>query len=253
MILVVNIGNSSLQFGVFENKNLKCQNSWIINSKTYRSSDEYSILIKNLYCHYGIAWRKIKTIIIGSIIPSLTDFISNSLTSIHHFIPSIVDRYSKSPVKHCSHQLGTDLYANAVAAYELYKKTSLIIDFGTALSLTCVDSNAHLKGIIIAPGVNSALNSLIQNTTNLSVVKLKKPDHVLGLYTDTCIQSGMIYGYISMVEGLIKRVNSELREKCYIIATGGMSHLYGTLIKKIHQVDKLHTLKGLALLEKFSK
>ncbi|WP_103326593.1 type III pantothenate kinase [Bacteroidetes bacterium endosymbiont of Geopemphigus sp.] len=253
MLLVVNIGNSSLRFGVFEDESLECQNSWIINSKTSRSSDEYAILFESLYRRYGIDWKKIKAIVIGSVVPALTDFISNSLTSMHNFTPLVVNRYSESPVRHYSHQLGTDLYANAVAAYKLYNKTSLIVDFGTALSLTCVDSNAQFKGVIIAPGVNSSLGSLIQDTANLSGVELKKPAHVLGLHTEICIQSGMIHGYLSMVEGLIERINSELGEKCHVIATGGMAHLYEPLTKKIHQIDKLHTLKGLALLARFSK
>lgn len=253
MLLVVNIGNSSLRFGIFEGESLECQNSWVVNSKTSRSSDEYMILFESLYHRYGVAWKKIKAIVIGSVVPVLTDFISNSLTSIHHFTPLVVNRYSESPVRHHSYQLGTDLYANAVAAHEFHKKTSLIVDFGTALSLTCVDGNGQFKGVIIAPGVNSSLGSLIQDAANLSGVELKKPACVLGLNTETCIQSGMIYGYLSMVEGLIERVNSELGEKCHVIATGGMAHLYGPLTKKIHQVDRLHTLKGLALLAKFSK
>lgn len=253
MLLVVNIGNSSLRFGIFEQEVLGPQTSWIISSKTLRSADEYAIVLENFYSRYNIAWQKIKGIVIGSVVPALTDLISNSLTSIHRITPLVVNRYSRSAVVHCSHQLGTDLYANAVAAYEIYKRTALIIDFGTALSLTCVTKDAQFKGVIIAPGINSALNSLIQDAANLSSIELKKPEHVLGLHTENCIQSGMIYGYLSMVEGLIKLIDSELKEKSYVIATGGMAHLYGPLTKKIHKVDQLHTLRGLALLSNFFK
>ncbi|WP_185872127.1 type III pantothenate kinase [Blattabacterium cuenoti] len=253
MLLTINIGNSSIRFGLFNNNhyNLKCNRSWIINSTPYRSLDEYILLFRNIYHQYGILSQLIQNIVIGSVVPPLTNIVEQSLYEIHKIKPLIVDRYSSSPIKHYSHQLGSDLYANAIAAYTLYnnnKNTTLVVDFGTALSLTCIDTNGILKGIIIAPGVNSSLTALIGNTAQLSQIELKKPPSILGLYTETCIQSGIIYGYLSMVEGLINRVNEELKTNCFVIATGGLSHIYTPLTKKIHIKDKLHTIKGLKIL-----
>ncbi|WP_185858433.1 type III pantothenate kinase [Blattabacterium cuenoti] len=251
MLLTINIGNSSIRFGLFNNNyNLKCNYSWIINSNPHRSLDEYILLFRNIYQQYGIFSKKIQNIVIGSVVPSLTSIVEESLYEIHKIKPMIVDRYSYSPIKHHSHQLGTDLYSNAIAAYTLYKNknTILVVDFGTALSFTCIDKYGKLKGIIITPGVNSSLTSLIGNTAQLSQIELKKPSSILGQYTETCIQSGMIYGYLSMVEGLINRVNQELKTNCFVIATGGLSHIYTPLTNKIHLKDKLHTIKGLKIL-----
>ncbi|WP_185855964.1 type III pantothenate kinase [Blattabacterium cuenoti] len=253
MLLTINIGNSSLRFGLFNNNsyNLKCNHSWIINSNPHRSLDEYILLFRNIYQQYGILSKLIRKIVIGSVVPPLTNIVKQSLYEIHKIKPVIVDRYSASPIKHFSHQLGTDLYANAIASYTLYKnkKTTLVVDFGTALSLTCTDNKYRkLQGVIIAPGVNSSLTSLIGNTAQLSQIELKKPPSILGQYTETCIQSGIIYGYISMVEGLINRINQELKTNCFVIATGGLSHIYAPLTKKIHIKDKLHTIKGLKIL-----
>ncbi|AGD98042.1 type III pantothenate kinase [Blattabacterium sp. (Blatta orientalis) str. Tarazona] len=249
MLLTINIGNSSLRFGLFNNNyNLKCNCSWIINSNPHRSLDEYILLFRNIYQQYGILSKLIQNIVIGSVVPPLTNIVEQSLYEIHKIKPIVVDRYSASPIKHYSHQLGTDLYANAIAAYTHNKKNTLVVDFGTALSLTCIDKSGTLQGVIIAPGVNSSLSALIGNTAQLSQIELKKPPSILGQYTETCIQSGIIYGYISMVEGLINRINKELKTNCFVIATGGLSHIYTPLTKKIHLKDKLHTIKGLKIL-----
>ncbi|ACY40163.1 pantothenate kinase/putatative Baf family transcriptional activator [Blattabacterium sp. (Blattella germanica) str. Bge] len=253
MLLTINIGNSSIRFGLFHNNNnynLKCNCSWIINSNPHRSLDEYILLFRNIYQQYGIFSQLIQNIVIGSVVPPLTNIVEQSLYEIHKIKPIIVDRDSVSPIKHYSHQLGTDLYANAIAAYTLYnnQNTTLVVDFGTALSLTCIDKYGKLKGVIIAPGVNSSLTALIGNTAQLSQIELKKPPSILGQHTETCIQSGIIYGYLSMVEGLIDKVNKELKTNCFVIATGGLSHIYTPLTKKIHLKDKLHTIKGLKIL-----
>ncbi|AGW85911.1 Type III pantothenate kinase [Blattabacterium sp. (Nauphoeta cinerea)] len=251
MLLTINIGNSSLRFGLFDhNYNLECNCSWIINSHPHRSLDEYILLFRNIYQQYGIFSKFIQNIVIGSVVPPLTNIVEQSLYEIHKIKPIIVDRNSASPIKHYSHQLGTDLYANAIAAYTLYNNQdpTLVVDFGTALSLTCIDKYGNLQGVIIAPGINTSLTALIGNTAQLSQIELKKPPSILGQYTETCIQSGIIYGYLSMVEGLINRVNQELKKNCFVIATGGLSHIYTPLTKKIHIKDKLHTIKGLKIL-----
>ncbi|WP_185861012.1 type III pantothenate kinase [Blattabacterium cuenoti] len=252
MLLTINIGNSSIRFGLFDNNsNLECNCSWIINSNPHKSLDEYILLFRNIYQQYGIIPKLIQNIIIGSVVPPLTNIVEQSLYEIHRIKPIVVDRNSASPIKHDSHQLGTDLYANAIAAYTLYnnnKNTTLVVDFGTALSFTCIDQYGVIQGVIIAPGVNSSLTALIGNTAQLSQIELKKPPSILGQYTETCIQSGIIYGYLSMVEGFINRINQELKTNCFVIATGGLSHIYTPLTKQIHIKDKLHTIKGLKIL-----
>lgn len=250
MLLIVNIGNSNLNFALFKMKDYECKKSWVISNNLLRTLDEYFILFKNIYNQYNIKINYIKDIVIGSVVPYITNIIKKVLYKIHKIIPIIIDRYTPSSIQHSSNELGTDLYANAVASHILYKKTSLVIDFGTALSMTCVDNFGKLKGVVIAPGINISLNALINKTAQLSQIELRKPKNVLCLQSQSCIQSGIIYGYLSMIEGLIDKINNELNTFCFVIATGGLSHIYSPLTKKIHILDKLHTMKGLVILYK---
>lgn len=251
MLLIVNIGNSNLNFALFKIENSECIKSWIISNNLLRTLDEYFILFQSIYKQYNIKISFIQDIVIGSVVPCITNIIKKVLYQIHNIRPIIIDRYTPSSIIHKSHELGTDLYANAVASHYLYnKRTNLVIDFGTALSITCVDKFGLLKGVVIAPGINISLNALINNTAQLSQIELKQPKNVLCLESQSCIQSGIIYGYLSMIEGLINKINYELNTLCFVIATGGLSHIYSPLTKKIHILDKLHTMKGLVVLYK---
>ena len=163
----------------------------------------------------------------------------------------IVDRNTPSPVQPKSKQMGTDIYANLVAAHNLYPgKKKIIIDFGTALTASCIAENGETIGVIIAPGIVTALNSLVGQTAQLPEIELVRPKSVLGLDTVSCMQSGMVYGFLGMVEGFIERINDEVEDDCFVIATGGVSHIYKPLTDKIHVLDRLHTLKGLYFLGK---
>jgi len=246
--IVINIGNTNVRFGFF--KRDKCEVSWIINTKPYRTSDEFFIQILSLYNHYNIKYQDIDRIIIGSVVPQLTNDIRVAMSKIHNKKNSIiVNSRIPSAVKTESKQMGTDIYANLVAANILYPSgKKIILDFGTALTVSCVDENAETLGVIIAPGIVTSLKSLIDQTAQLPEIELKKPKSILGKDTISCMQSGMVYGFLGMVEGFIDRINTELKEECYVIATGGISHVYKPLTEKIHILDKLHTLKGLYFL-----
>lgn len=247
--IVINIGNTNIRFGIFEGEN--CDVSWVINTKPYRSQDELYIQFLNIYQAYKIDLESIEKIIIGSVVPQLTYDISRAIARIHGKKPIIVDRNTASEVEAKSKQMGTDIYANLVAAHHLYpKKKKIIFDFGTALTASCVDENGETLGVIIAPGIITALNSLIKDTAQLPEIELIKPKSVLGLDTVSCMQSGMVYGYLGMVEGFVDRINAEVKDECFVIATGGVSHVYKPLTEKIQVADRLHTLKGLYFLGK---
>lgn len=204
-----------------------------------------------LYQTYKIDPEKIEKIIIGSVVPQLTREISSAIRKIHGIMPVMVDRTTPSEVIAKSKQMGTDIYANLVAAHNMYPdRKKIVVDFGTALTASCVAENGETLGVIIAPGIVTALNSLISQTAQLPEIELKKPKSVLGLDTISCMQSGMVYGFLGMVEGFIDRINDEVKDDCFVIATGGVSHVYKPLTDKIHLADRLHTLKGLYFLGK---
>ena len=247
--IVINVGNTNVRFGLFEDD--QCTTSWIINTKPYRTRDEFFVQFKILYQTYNVDVTKVDKIIIGSVVPQLTHDISSALYKIHGLEAVIVDRKTHSPVHHKSNQMGTDIYANLVAAHFLYPdKKKIILDFGTALTASCIDKNGEVLGVIIAPGIITSLNSLVKQTAQLPEIELTKPKSVLGHDTVSCMTSGMVYGFLGMVEGFIDRINEEVKDNCFVIATGGVSHVYQPLTNKIDVADKLHTLKGLYFLGK---
>ncbi|SEG20217.1 type III pantothenate kinase [Halpernia humi] len=247
--IVINIGNTNIRFGLFNGDN--CEISWVINTKPYRSQDELYIQFLNIYQAYNVNVESIEKVIIGSVVPQLTYDISRAISRIHGEKAIIVDRNTPSEVEAKSKQMGTDIYANLVAAHHLYSnRKKIIFDFGTALTASCVDEKGETLGVIIAPGIITALNSLIHDTAQLPEIELIKPKSVLGLDTVSCMQSGMVYGYLGMVEGFVDRINKEVEDDCFVIATGGVSHVYKPLTEKIQIADRLHTLKGLYFLGK---
>ena len=247
--IVINIGNTNIRFGLFNKEN--CDISWILNTKPYRTSDEMQMQFMMMYQTHKIIAENVDKIIIGSVVPQLTYDISRAIQKIHNKKPIIVDRATPSGVEPKSKQMGTDIYANLVAAHHLYPgKKKIVFDFGTALTASCIDKNGETIGVIIAPGIITALNSLIHGTAQLPEIELVKPKSVLGLDTVSCMQSGMVYGYLGMVEGFVDRINEEVNDDCFVIATGGVSHVYKPLTEKIHIADRLHTLKGLYYLGK---
>ncbi len=247
--IVINIGNTNIRFGLFDNDN--CDLSWVINTKPYKTTDELFVQFLMLYQTYKIDIEKIDKVIIGSVVPQLTKVVSSAIKKIHQRNPIVVDRSTPSGVVPKSRQMGTDIYANLVAAHNLYPgQKKIVLDFGTALTASCIDENGETLGVIIAPGIVTSLNSLIKGTAQLPEIELVKPKSVLGLDTISCMQSGMVYGFLGMVEGFIDRINDEVDDNCFVIATGGVSHVYKPLTDKINIGDRLHTLKGLYFLGK---
>ncbi len=252
MLLVVNIGNTNIRFGVYQGNN--CYNSWVVNTKPFKTPDELLILFRSTYEQYGIPYDEIQQIAVGSVVPQQTQSVKNALSKLHALEPKVVDRNTKSEVKFQSKQIGTDLYANAVAAHYKYPNhTKIVIDFGTALTFLGLHPDGKIEGVVIAPGVITSMNALVQNTAQLPEIEFIKPTKVLGNDTESCMQSGMVYGYLSMLEGVIDRIENELSTECLVIATGGMSHVFTPLTEKVSINDRLHTLSGIKYLFELSE
>lgn len=251
MLLAINIGNSNIRFGVFESQ--ENITSWTIATKNFSNSEQLvTLYLEELNIH-GIPAEAITDIVIGSVVPPLNELMRNTMKLAHQIEPLFVDRSSKAKISHTSKQMGTDLFANAVAAHEFYEGKKIVVDFGTALTFTGIDEKGTTLGVSIAPGVITSLNSLVNATAQLPQITIENPHRILGFDTLTCMQSGMVYGFLSMVEGMIDRINNELKEECFVIATGGMSFTYAPMTDKIHVQDALHTIKGLAILYELNK
>lgn len=247
MRLAVNIGNSNIRFAIASGTEVHF--SWTIHTKPYKTAGEFFLLFENFKKQYQAEIAQIQEIVIGSVVPLQTSVVSKVLENGLSIKPLVVSRETPSVVTHSSNQMGTDLYANAVAAHYLYPRgKKIIIDYGTALTLTAIDAEGKVLGVIIAPGVMTSLNALVGNTAQLTDVEVAKPKSLLGSDTVTCMQSGLLYGYAEMVEGLIRRIKKEAEYDFLVISTGGLGHIYKEHTPSVDVDDKLHTIKGLCVL-----
>ena len=250
MILALNIGNSNVRLGVWSNG--IWIDSFTIATKPTRSAYEYNDIIFSLLESNKIEHQNFKHIFVASVVPQLTQTIQKSLFHRFFIKPVIVDTNSKTPItmngKKPRKELGSDLLANMVAAFQRYKKPSIIIDFGTALTFSVIDEQGEIQGVVISPGIKTALRSLIKNTAQLPEIEIKAPKSVLGNNTVECIQSGLVFGYQSMVEGMIKKIKKERKSDYFVIATGGLCYILRGITDKIHVFDKLHTLEGIRII-----
>lgn len=253
MLLAIDIGNTNIVFGINNNNNWL--QDWRIQTDPLKMADEYKVIFSSLLADGSIHLKDIDEIIISSVVPSLvypfSEMLSNLLpkAKIISLIPEV---YHKLPVKVLNpYQIGSDLVANAVAAYEKYGKLTMIIDFGTALTFTTIGKEAEIRGVAIAPGLNTAVSALAGKTAQLPQIHLTAPPSVLGENTIHAIQSGVIYGFSGLVDAIIERTQKELNEKLTIVTTGGLSHVIAPLTNSIKIIEPKLTLDGLYLINAY--
>lgn len=253
MLLVIDIGNTNIVFGVKNNN--KWLNHWRIKTDSLKTSDEYEVIFRSLLGSEKITYSEIGRIILSSVVPSLMHPFNEMLNGLFKQAEIIVvnpDIYKFMPIKILNpYQIGTDLVANAVAAHEKYENMTMIIDFGTALTFTTIGAASEIKGVAIVPGLGTAVNALAGKTAQLPQIHLTAPPSVLGENTIHAIQSGIVLGYTGLVDSIIERTEKELNGTLTVVATGGLSHVIAPLTKKIDKIERMLTLDGLALMSDF--
>jgi type III pantothenate kinase len=247
MLLAIDIGNTNIVFGV--NNNGEWLNNWRIQTDPLKMADEYRVIFSSLLTDGNICTTDINQIIISSVVPSLvypfTEMLSKLLPAGNIILvgPEI---YNKLSIKVLNpYQIGSDLVANAVAAYEKFGKLTTIIDFGTALTFTTIGKDAEIRGVAIAPGLHTAVSALAGKTAQLPQIHLTPPPSVLGENTVHAIQSGVIFGFSGLVDSIIERTQNELNEKLTVVATGGLSAVIAPLTKSVKIIEPMLTLNGL--------
>jgi type III pantothenate kinase len=190
-------------------------------------------------------------IIISSVVPQLNtilaEFWSNLIECDHIFIGP--KYYDQLPIVTSNpHSIGTDLIANAMAAHCQNKADCIVVDFGTALTFTVVEASGNIHGVNIAPGLKTAIKALVGNTAQLPEVPLELPTSVIGKNTVHAIQAGVLWGYVSMVEGMLDRIQNEMGRKFKVVATGGLSSILTPLHERFDEVNRNLTLEGLRLI-----
>lgn len=248
MLLTVDIGNTNIVFGVFHGEVL--YTSFRLSTRTNATQDEYACLIVNLLEMSGLNLSQIKHACVSSVVPPVSDVFLEVMRK-WHLDPIFVDSKTKTGIKvlyQPPEDVGADRIVNAVAGYNKYKSDLIIVDFGTATTFDAVTSRGEYLGGVIVPGVLVSLEALFHRTAKLPKVDLLKPETVIGRSTTHSIRSGAYYGYLSMVEGLTRRIKSELTPPIKVIATGGLAQYMCSESTEIDEVDPNLTLTGLRLI-----
>ena len=244
-LLVIDIGNSNVSISVFIQKEKK----WLpIKTLSTQHILSKNISTQNIRNVLSYNFLDISCVAISSVVPELNTYIETETKKLYSCPLHNIHTTMLSPLqKPIPSELGSDLFANAVAAYNKSKgKASITVDFGTALSFIATQSSGSIAGVIIAPGVNISLQALVKNTSLLQDITLQYPSSTLGKTTEHALQSGIILGNEQLVIGLCKRIKAELQEPCCCYATGGNTKLFPPLTQYFDEIDMYHTMKGIA-------
>jgi len=254
MLLAVDIGNTSIAFGVFENEKLRA--TWRIATVIHRMADEYAVLLLNLLRHQGLDKSDIKDIALCSVVPPLITTFVDLSQRYFNTTPLVVGAGVKTGVRirmDNPREVGADRIADAVAAHHLYGGPVIVVDLGTATVFGVVLKEGDYIGGIIATGIATAAEALFTRTAMLPRVELVRPKQAIGTNTVAAMQSGIIFGYVGLVEGMVARIERELGEKAKVVATGGYAGLIAEETAVIDEVNPDLTLVGLRLIYLMNK
>ena len=249
MIVAVDVGNSNVKFGVFNGK------EWValrrVHTDTAKTADEYYVLFEAFIRAGGFHIEAVTRAVVSSVVPALGDTIRAVVERLTGAAPLYVDRSVRTgmdPEAVIPPELGSDLLANAVAAFHARRGAAIVVDFGTAHSFTALSETGRVLGVAIAPGIDGAVRTLQRNTAQLPLVELKPPPHALARTTTHAIQAGVIYGYVGLVREVVSRMGAEMASRPWVVATGGMAGVLAPLCDVIEEVRPWHTLEGLRIL-----
>jgi type III pantothenate kinase len=249
VLLAIDIGNTNITVGMFQDDEL--QATWRIATGIHRMADEYAMLLLSLLCQQGLDAPDVTKVSLCSVVPPLTATFEEMCQRYFNLTPLVVGAGVKTGVRirmDNPREVGADRIADAAAAHHLYHGPVIIVDLGTATTFGIVSKEGDYIGGIIATGIATAAEALFTRTAQLPRVELIHPKRVIGTNTVAAIQSGIIYGYASLVEGMLARIEKELGEKAIVVATGGYAELIAKETPVIDVVNKDLTLIGLRLI-----
>ena len=250
MLLAIDVGNTNIVIGVFRGQALV--HTWRLTTIRERTSDELGILVTNLCERHEIRKGDISGIIVASVVPPLTGTLVTMVSeyfgrvpllfepAVNGGMPILIDNPS---------EVGADRVANGIAAFAVYGHglPIIVVDFGTATTFDAVSAKGDYLGGIICPGPNVSAEALFQRAAKLPRIDVKKPPRVIGTSTIAAMQSGLFWGYVDMVEGLLRRMKAELGGAATVLATGGLAPVVAPESALIEHVDQDLTLHGLRL------
>jgi len=249
MLLAIDIGNTDTTLGVFAGEELHA--TWHMATVIHRMADEYATVLLNLLHHQGLDKPDIKEVALCSVVPPLTATFEELFQRYFHVSPLVVGAGVKTGVRirmDNPREVGTDRIVNAAAAHHLYGGPIIITDLGTATTFDTVSKEGDYLGGAIAPGIVTAAESLFMRAAMLPRVELAPPKHAIGTNTIDAMQSGIVFGYVGLIESMVARIQQELGGKAKVVATGGYAELIAKETPIIEVVNLNLTLIGLRLI-----
>ena len=249
MLLAIDVGNSNNVIGLFAGEKLLTH--WRIRTERTRTSDEYWVLIKEFILLNDVETETIDEIIVACVVPPLIPVLKEMSKKYFSCEPLIVGPGVKTGISILYKnpaEVGADRIVNSAAAYKKYGGPLIIVDFGTATTFDAVSKKGEYLGGAIFPGVQLSLEALFKNAAKLPRVEIAEPERVIGRSTIESIHSGTVYGFVSVIDGMILKMQEELEQKARVIATGGIVDLIASRAKSIDTIDHFLTLEGLRII-----
>ena len=248
MLLVIDVGNTNTSLGVYRGEELIAH--WRLTTNPARTVDEYGVHARNLFELAQVDFKTIDAIAIASVVPPLNYTVKRMAEVYFHLTPLFIDETTDTGLRilyEPASDVGSDRIVDAVAAIRKYGSPCIVVDFGTATTFNAINSKGEYMGGAITPGIMISSEALFSRTAKLPRVDIKRPSRVIGSSTVTAMQSGLYYGYVGLVDGVLGKMIEEIGAPPRVIATGGLAPLIATGSKFIELVDETLTLEGLRL------
>src|SRR5262245_57009023 len=249
LLLTLDVGNTNTVLGLFDSAELR--GHWRLTTRREQTADEYGILVRNVFSVAGVDPRSINGVALASVVPPLTSVLVTLSRQYLGQDPLVIEpgvRTGMPILYEPPGDVGADRIVNGVAAFAAYGGPVIVVDFGTATTFDVVTKKGEYLGGVICPGIGISADALFQRAARLPRVDIRNPGKVIGRSTVGSMQSGLYFGYASMVEGLITRIRAELGEPARAVATGGLAESMAGDIPSIEAVDPVLTLTGLRLI-----
>jgi type III pantothenate kinase len=253
MLLAIDVGNTNTVLGLYklEGERAELAAHWRVTTHRAQTADEYGVFFVNLFEMHGMKPSEVSHIIISSVVPPIEGTLRQVCENYFHTEPLFVEPGIKTgmPVLVDNpSELGADRLVNAIAAFERYGGPCIVVDFGTATTFDVISAKGEYLGGAIAPGLGISADALFSRAARLSRVDIKRPAKVIGTNTVTCLQSGLYYGYIGLVDGILQRIVGELGVQPRVVATGGLARQISEDTRFISEIDEMLTLEGLLII-----